>query len=210
MSGGGDPRTVLDGIVRSADERRTLVWSDHSDEQAVLETTSIAGQLPEQSTGAPQVGVYLNDGTGSKMDYYLDYDVAVASTACHMDQSQQLRLTVTMASTAPSNAAELPISVRGPGFGAPAGSIRTNLLVYAPGGGRVTSPSIDGRPAISAPFVHEGRPVAAQTVDLKPGQSRSFTLTIRTGDDQPEQAVVQVTPGVNGSGQAEVSESACS
>lgn len=210
MSGQGDPGIVLDGIRRAADEHRTLVWSDDAREQALLAPTVLAGALPTEPTTSPQVGVYLNDGTGSKMDYYLDYDVTVASTSCDASDAQSLEVTVTMASKAPADAASLPVSVKGPGFGAKPGSIRTNVLVYAPVGGRIEKkPTIDGKALISAPFTYRGRQVAAQTIDLQPGQSHRLSFTLTSGANQPGTPDLRITPGVPGSGTTEVAESAC-
>lgn len=210
MSGQGDPGVVFDGIRRAADEHRTLVWSDNDQEQALLAPTVLSGALPTEPTSAPHVGVYLNDGTGSKMDYYLDYDVTVDSTSCDASDAQNLQVTVTMTSKAPADAASLPVSVKGPGLGAKPGSIRTNVLIYAPVQGQIKGkPTIDGKALISAPFTHDGRRVAAQTIDLAPGQSHELLFTLSSGAGQPEAPDVRVTPGVPGSGTTEVSASAC-
>lgn len=210
VDGQGDPRDVLDAIVQGADEHRILVWSHHRSEQALLTPTDLAGGLPTEASTTPQVGVYLNDGTGAKMDYYLDYEITVDSHSCSASGAQTLRLNVEMKSTAPPDAASLPVSVIGPGFGAKPGSIRTNVLIYAPTAGRITDSFIDGQALPSVSFTHDGRPVAAQTIDLAPGQSRQLTFTLISGAHQTAMPDVRVTPGVHGDGIAEVSASACS
>ena len=88
-SGAGNPQVVLEGLARGVDERRLLVHSFDEAEQERLAGSKIAGELPGSPTSRPQVGVYLNDGTGSKMSYYLDYDVAVRSEGCQ-DDAQRL------------------------------------------------------------------------------------------------------------------------
>ncbi len=211
MGGQGDPHAVLDGIRRAADEHRTLVWSDHPAEQAQLSSTELSGALPTKATTSPHVGVYLNDGTGSKMDYYLDYDVSVKSTSCSASGVQHLQVTVAMKSTAPPEAASLPVSVIGPGFGATPGSIRTNVLLYAPVGGHVGSRRIiDGRSLISASFEHDGRAVAAQTVDLAPGQAHTLSFDVTTGPHQAGAVTVDATPGLPGTGTTQVGKASCS
>jgi hypothetical protein len=106
----------------------------------VIATTGLSGILPVEATDRPVVGVYLNDGTGAKLDYYLDRDIAVTSVACD-DGVQTLEVVVTMRSSVP---ALLPATVIAPGFGAPAGVIRTNVLTYAPVGGAVLESTLDG------------------------------------------------------------------
>ena len=70
--------------------------------------------------------------------------------------------------------------------------------------------TMDGEKLVSASLQHETRPVALQTIDLKPGQTHKLSFTVVSGSDQPEQVNLRVTPGVPGSGTTEVSPSACS
>jgi len=207
-AGQGDPRTVFDGLVDATDDHRLLIWSDHSDEQALLASTGLAGGLPDEPSAGPDVGVYLNDGTGAKMDYYLDYETTVTAVSCDKEGAQTLKVGVTMTSEAPPDPGSLPVSVRGPGFGAPPGWIRTNVLVYAPFGGHITEPRIDGKRLISAELKHEGRRVAAQTVDLAPGQTRELSFDVTSGPGQPGQPDLRMTPGMPGNN-GTVSASAC-
>ena len=209
MNGQGDPHAVLDGILHAADQHRTLVWSARASEEALLAPTKLSGALPTVATSSPQVGVYLNDGTGSKMDYYLGYDVRTQTTACTTDGIQNIKVTVTMKSKAPSDAASLPVSVRGPGFGAPAGSIRTNVLVYAPIGGKMAKPTIDGKNEIFGTFIHDGRRIAAQTVDLAPGATHTLKFYLTSGRHQSGTPQLQVTPGLPGNATSEVGASIC-
>ena len=80
-SGTGDPRVVLDGVVRAASERRLLVWSAHRDEQRLLASTALGGGLPRSPTKHPAVGVYFNAAAPDKLDYYLDYTTSVEPTS---------------------------------------------------------------------------------------------------------------------------------
>ncbi len=54
------------------DVRRVLVWSAHPEEESQILTTSVSGRLPIDPVKQPTVGVFLNDGTGAKLGYYLD------------------------------------------------------------------------------------------------------------------------------------------
>lgn len=207
-SGEGDARTIFDALVRGTDEHRLLIWSDDEDEQALLSPTVLAGQLPEEPSAEPDVGVYLNDGTGAKMDYYLDYDVTVESGSCDDEGAQTFQVDMTITSNAPADARSLPVSVKGPGFGAPPGSTRTNVLVDAPFGGDFEKPTIDGKKLISAQLEHEGRRVAAQAIDLKPGQTHELSFDVTTGPGQPGQTDLRMTPGMPGT-TGTVSASAC-
>ncbi|MDQ4085445.1 MAG: DUF4012 domain-containing protein [Actinomycetota bacterium] len=194
-SGRGDPRALLEGVSHVARDDRLLLWSAHQREQALLSGTAIAGALPRVPTEQPAVGVYFNDGTGAKMGYYLDYDVRVDSLSCDADARQRMRTTVVMRSTAPPDAASLPESVIGPGFGARPGTIRMNVLVYAPLGGAVQSLRFNGQPLDFASLDHDGRPVGTLTVDTAPGEEHELVFEMTGGPGQPGTADLRVTPG---------------
>jgi len=209
-AGQGDAVQVLAGLTKAVGEHRLLMWSNDPAEQELLAPTPLSGELATGSSDAPQIGVYLNDGTGAKMHYYFHHDVSVESTSCR-DGRQNLRVTVEMRSDAPGDAARsLPEYVVGPGFGARRGAIRTSVYLYAPTGGRIGDVSIDGVETSVASLEHEGRPVAVQTIDLGPGDNRTLTYDVVSGPDQPGQAQVRVSPGAHSSGLGEISDSTCS
>lgn len=208
-AGQGEPRRVLDGLAHAAGDRRLLVWSGHDEEQQILAPTKLSGALPGKPDANPFVGVFLNDGTGAKMGYYLHYETSVESVSCESGR-QHIKVRLTMRSSAPNDAGQvLPDYVIGGGFGAAPGDIRTTVYMYAPLDGRFSTLAIDGRQVSVAELEHQGHPVAASTVDLEPGQKRELTYEVISGLHQRGQANLRVTPGVNGSGLGNVSPSAC-
>jgi hypothetical protein len=209
MTGRGDAHAVLDGILKAAAEHRILVWSARAPEDGLLTPTKLSGALPRVATASPQIGVYLNDGTGSKMDYYLGYDVEAQPTACQANGVQGIKVKVTMTSKAPKDAAALPESVRGPEYGAPAGSIRTKMVVYAPIHGKISKPYIDGKLEGYAAFMHNGRHVVRQTVDLAPGVAHTIRFYVTSGHHQAGTPQLQVTPGLPRNTTMEVGTSVC-
>jgi hypothetical protein len=105
VDGSGDAEEMLEALTRAVEEGRLLVWSSRSEEQALLAETSLAGALPRESGPSPFVGVFLNDGTAAKMEYYLEHRVDVSSIACDGGGRQRLELRVTLTSRAPEDAA---------------------------------------------------------------------------------------------------------
>ena len=208
-SGQGDPPAVLDGLARAGSESRLLVWSADEEEQRLLDETALSGRLPDRAGAAPYVGVFLNDGTGAKMQYYLDHEVEVLPTGCNSEGRQRLRVSVRLRSTAPANARELPVSVIGPGFGAAPGAMRMSVFLYAPIGGWIDASTVDGQEAPLAELDHQGHPVGVRTVDLAPGQVRTLSYDVVSGTDQPASPTLRVTPGVHGTGVGQVGASLC-
>ena len=214
-SGQGQPQEVLEGLVRGASERRILVWSSVPHEQALIAPTNLGGVLATKPDAHPRVGVFLNDGTGAKMDYYLDYEASLRSRRCDHGR-QDLRLSLEMSSTAPQDVSALPdyvVGVSGGGrtvAGVPRGSIRTSLYLYLPIGGYVEDLRVDGEPLELNPREHDGRTLLATTLDLAPGERHTLTLQLKSGRDQDREPVLRVTPGARGSGIGTVSGSTCS
>ena len=206
LGGQGDAGTILDGLVRAAEERRLLVWSDDDDEQATIGTTTLSGELPLEASDDPEIGIYLNDATGAKLDYYLDYDVTVEPLSCD-DGVQTQRVTIDMASSVPSDLSKLTESIIG--LSRPPGVLLTNVYVYGPVDGSIGGSTLDGEKFNYAALEQETRPIAGATIELKPGQSRTVTYDVVSGEDQTGDPEISITPGVPGSSEVETAGSAC-
>ncbi len=214
-AGRGDPATVVDGITLAGEEGRLYAWSSRPGEERLLADTTFGGALPRQAGPSPYVGVFLNDGTGAKMQYYLDHRVDVRPVDCNDAGRQKLEVTVTLTSNAPADARNLPTSVIGPRegnrpyFGVRPGDMRMNVYLYAPIGGWIDASAVDGEETPMSEAEHDGHPVGARTVTLAPGQTRRLTYTVMTGLDQPEAVDLRVTPGVHTSGVGRVGRPVC-
>jgi hypothetical protein len=207
-SGRGNPAVVLSALATSVDEHRLLLWSSHPDEQALIDPTGLSGDLRSHPAGAPQVGVFLDDGGASKLDYYLDYDVDIRSPGCRA-QRQLLVVTLHLRSRVPRDTARLPDYVANNAPGLPRGRIRLSVFGYAPHGGDIVGSRLDGRATPVSPRTHDGHPVAAQTVDVPPGGRRTLTWFMVSGRGQLDRASLRVTPGVHTDGVGTVGPPAC-
>ncbi len=83
------------------------------------------------------------------------------------------------------------------------------MLLYAPFDGKVSKPLYDGKKSFFAPYRHERRDVAAQTVELAPGASHTLTYTVTTGAGQRATPHVDLTPGFGDTGAVQVAAPAC-
>ena len=146
-----------------------MVWSAHQEEQALLSGTVLSGELVGAQGDSPVIGLYLNDGSAAKIGYYLRPDGAATSTQCRQDGPQAVRVKVTLTNTSPANAAELPPYLTGGGAVVPEGQVKTNVLLYAPAGGRVDGVRVSGGESGVFSQTHNGLAVVGKTVQLKPG-----------------------------------------
>ena len=197
-AGGGNAEQIMAGLVKASGERRLLVWSADPVEQADLAATELAGQLP-QTAGTPTIGVFLNDGTGGKLGYYLRNEVAVTAGECRTDGRRLLRVRVTMNYPAPSSG--LPAYVTGPSRLVSPYSLRTNVSVFAPIEGGVVNAAVDGV-VTGFQLGSEGlRDVGTVTVEIPPGgvgEVDFFVLGPPSSDTSADIVpALELTPGVN-------------
>ncbi len=196
-SGRGEPGAVLDGLVRGAGEHRLLLWSSVPDEQRLIAPTALSGELLTEPRSRPRVGVFLNDGTGNKLGYYLDYAVSLAPSRCQGER-QVLDLEVNLRSRVPEGGRGLPDYVAESVAGAARGTLRLNVLVYAPPGGYLESVQLGGEELDLPDLEHDGRRLLQVTVELAPGEESRLTAVAFGGSGQLGEPEVRVTPGVTG------------
>ncbi|MFB2555275.1 DUF4012 domain-containing protein [Herbiconiux liangxiaofengii] len=205
IAGGSiDPIKLLDALGKAGGEDRLKVWSSHPDDQAVLVDTTLAGGLPVNSDDATGVGVYFNDATGAKMDYYLDTAVQTATAVCRADGRMSIAVSVTLTNTAPADAgATLPRYVTGGGaFRVTPGNVSTIVYIYAPSNPNpdeptlVTNldPGVDGGSLFSA---RDGlHTVTGFSVDLAPGESRTVSVDLVAQSGLSSQIDALITPTI--------------
>ncbi|WP_364745961.1 DUF4012 domain-containing protein [Arthrobacter sp. LAR12-1-1.1] len=195
-SGKGEARGLIKGITRGAAEGRVLVWSGAANEQAIIANYPLSGSIAGKSVAPAQFGVYFNDGTGAKMDYYVKRTVQLVKE-CTGDDYGQVKVRITSTNTAPADAAtSLPAYVTGGGiFGVPAGTVQTNVIAYGPVQANVETATVDGTKTDFAAHRHADRPVGTVTLTLAPGQSSTVDLTFGKIVQHTEPTVV-VTPTV--------------
>jgi hypothetical protein len=177
-SGKSDADKLLAGVSRGVAENRIMVWSADPNEQGVIANYVLSGSINGSSIAPAQFGVYFNDGTGAKMDYYVKRTVQLVEE-CTGNGYGQIKVRITSTNTAPADAAtSLPAYVTGGGvFGVPPGTVQTNVIAYGPVQANVETAHVDGKKVSFAANRHANRPVGTVTVTLAPGQSSTVELT---------------------------------
>lgn len=193
-SGSTDPKKLIDAISRGVQDRRLLLWSASDGEQKTIGKYTLGGLISGASVSPTQFGVYFNDGTGAKMDYWVKRTVQVVKD-CTRDGYREVGVRVTSTNTAPIDAASvLPPYVTGEGaFGVPAGSVQTNVVAYGPAQSNIDTVVKDGEKIPFAAQRHSQRAVGSTTIRLAPGESS--TLEFNFGHIvQHSETTVAVTP----------------
>jgi hypothetical protein len=178
VGGSADGTALIDAFSDGVGENRIHLWSSDTDEQAIIATTPLAGVVPTSSGQTTAFGVYFNDATGGKMDYYLSSGIGIASAVCRNDGRPNFEVKVKLESRAPADSADtLPWYVTGNGvYGVAPGNIGTNVFVYAPDGSVPFSVTIDGDEYAFVSAQDGAHSVAGVTVELAPGQQSEVSM----------------------------------
>ena len=172
----GKNQQLVQTFQKSVSDGHLYVWSAHEGEQQRISGTTIAGEL--QSNPAHSVtGVYFNDATMGKMDWYLKREVTSTYDKTYPSGAKQYTIHIKLTNTADAakvNAA--PDLLRGYDHnGNPrTGEIETVLYVYAPDEGRI----VDWTQDFDQFAVHDGLTVGVKTVTLRPGESFETTVHV--------------------------------
>ncbi|MFC8302310.1 DUF4012 domain-containing protein [Specibacter sp. NPDC057265] len=195
-SGNTSGEKLVTALGEAVADNRIKVWSAHQNEQKLLNTQKIGGAISGPSVPAAAFGVYFNDGTGAKMDYYVKRTVQLVQH-CTQGGYGQYTARITLKNTAPADAAtSLPKYVTGGGaFGVTPGNVATNVVVYGPSQARTQAARLDGTEIPISSYTHAERPVGLTRVELTPGQTVTvevdFAKVVQTGTPH-----LDVTPTV--------------
>ena len=193
-SGDADPARLVSALATAGAERRLLMWSANEQEQAVLAGTTLEGVPTPTDARTTAFGVYLNDGTGSKMDFYAHVGVGVA-WCTDTEGTPDAALTVTLRSDAPADPATLSSTITGGGGnGVAPGITRTVAYLYLPAGSEIVFSASEGPsdfPGFST-GTDGGRPVLIWTTDLPPGTQATARVRVRT--PLTPELLAEVTP----------------
>jgi hypothetical protein len=174
-AGKADVGVLMSSLARSVAEQRLHVWSAHPEEEARITGTAIATILPPDDDG-PRVGVFFNDVTGAKLDYY-----ATPSTTVLLDEcgaTPRATVTVDWTNTIPADAAtSLPDYVIGPELTvASRGETLTRVAVAGPTGWLTTDYSFDGGEIGVQTAQFEDRTVIQHEFVTAPGGSHRIVV----------------------------------
>jgi len=117
----------------------------------------------------------------------------VTTTQCLADGSRDVTVDVALTLDAPADVATYTPYVAG-GQTTEPGTMRFNVLLYAPTGGRIEDVTIEGAEPGVTSQVHEGLSVVGKTLRLSPGTPVSLTYHIIAGAEYRGDLVLRTTP----------------
>lgn len=192
-AGAGD-RRLLDGLRRAANERRLLLWSTNPAEQQVLAKSAVGGVVPEKT--GPFLYTVLNNAAGSKLDYYLETDIAYTAEACGPQKRRPTKVTVTITNHAPARGLPPYVTIRADHAPwAKPGAEHVYVSMYVTPGAELTGVQLNGREDGVWVERERGHPVYTADVDIPPG--KRVVITVHLDEPRlPGEAQVMVQPAV--------------
>ncbi|GMA35189.1 hypothetical protein GCM10025876_13930 [Demequina litorisediminis] len=153
--------------------------------------------------------MFLNDGSGSKIGYYVATSVDVVDHVCADGSVAAQDVSVTLSHTFDGDVAAMPEYVSGGGTFVPAGEFHANLLVYPPQGLSLTEATQDGETAMLNGEIHHGRSLTSVRIVLAPGDTTTVEYRFDASGQSVARGDLAVTPGA-ASGNPEVDRSEAS
>lgn len=196
--GSSDITKIAAAIEKGASEGRILMYSRNDDEEKAAKALGISGALQTDTSEAPILGVYVNNYSYSKMDWFLDKRVTVDSSVENADGSTTYRVTTSLKNTmTPQEKAEMPGYFQGHnGISQDIDDEVLRLYLYAPAGGSISDIKTSGSGSIEMnEATHDGLKVAWGGVHMLLGQDIKVEYTVTTSKDSGHKELkVRTTP----------------
>lgn len=190
---------LWDVIKTSAEDGRLLAWMVNEDEESLMGTLGVSGALGHDPT-KPELGVYLNDSTVSKISWYASTSTVVSDGVKNADGTTSYDVTTTLTNTiTPEEAASVPRYISG--YNDQKRDITDMLVyvyVYAPAGGSISNFSVsdggmvDGfSPSVTSVY---GLQAINSFVHARSGETVTFTYTVTVSSEAQQPLAVRTTP----------------
>ena len=174
-----DVSALGEAVSRGVSGGHLLMWMANEDEEACVKTLGIDGALPTDP-GDPKTGVFVNNYSYSKLDWYLNIDARKGPAVKNADGTVSYAMSVTLTNTmSGEDAKHLPayVQAHSPRTSSPAQEL-LRLYLYAPMGGGISDVTCSSGSVEEAS--HNGLQVMWRDVFLMPGESLivKYTVTV--------------------------------
>lgn len=192
-----DPKSLLQAVRRGIDGGNLLMWSANADEQAVIEGLGASGEV-SLDPAAPQLGVYLNNGSWSKFEWYLDLDFSMGEAASNADGSRTYPCSLRLANAMTPE--ELEASNAVITGGNPAKISEDDMLevfnLYAPAGGHIEVVSSNGQFVFADDKTYRGLQVVCGEAHVQIGAPAEVSFNVTVSPEATQELSVRIPPTV--------------
>lgn len=181
-------------VLQMADEHRIYIWMENEAEEELMSSYGFSGRVA-QDINKPELGIFINDVTWSKISWYLNVDVSVGDGVKQEDGTTAYDVTVALNNImTPEESWASPYYVCGYNPDKESdGDMITLTYFLAPYGGSIQDISSETASWISSGWVYgtEGKTGFAHTDCL---ESTVYTMRVVVPAEVTEPLAVRVTP----------------
>ena len=192
-----DPGALLQAVRRGIDGGNLLMWASDADEQAVIEGLGASGEVA-LDPAAPQLGVYLNNASWSKFEWYLDLDLSVGEAAANADGSRTYPCSLRLANAmTPEELEASNVVITG---GNPAKRSEDDMFevlnLYAPAGGHIEVAGSNGQVDLADDKTYRGLQVVCGEAHVQIGAPAEITFNVTVSPEATQELSVRIPPTV--------------
>ena len=200
--GDADMVQLVSVFKKGCEQGRFIAWMSDEQEENALKEMGIAAALPsaDDLSADPVAGVYVNNYSFSKIDWYLNLDAKAGVGTKSGDGTTTYQMTVTLTNTLKNSEVDsmpdyVANSVYVDGKIANRGDERLGVYLYAPAGGSISNVQVNGSNLALTAAKHNGLDVQFGIVDLLPEETCTITYSVTTSQDADgKDLTVSMTP----------------
>ena len=192
-----DPGALLQAVRRGIDGGHLLMWASDAGEQAIIEGLGASGEV-SLDPAAPQLGVYLNNGSWSKFEWYLNIDFSMGEATANADGSRMYPCSLRLANAmTPEELEASNVVITGDN---PAKRSEDDMLevlnLYAPAGGRIEVTSCNGQVDLADDKTYRGLQVVCGEAHVQIGAPAEITFNVTVSPEASQELSVRIPPTV--------------
>ena len=184
-----EPIELARDLAPLTSDRRLLVWSAHPEEQELLETVGIAGDMPALD-GADGWSFSVSNTGGNKIDAFLQRKAGYDATTDPATGVTTGTMRIELTNTAPAEG--LPKYVIGNRIGKPDGTSSLLVTLYSPLG--LDQVTVDGAVVGVTPGTEDGWNVYRFSIDIPSGATATIEATLSGKVADPDELVTWTQP----------------
>ena len=197
--GGVGPTKLFKVFLDSAKDGHLLIWMADADEEKMVDGLGASGAISTDST-KPELGVYINDDTYSKISWYASVKTQIGDPIDNMDGTTSYRVTTSITNTIDwATAEQAPSYVSGLNDAKrDVTDMRAYVMLFAPAGGSLSEVSFSDGALVDQGSYFEsqvyGLNMLSAHVNMLAGETATITYTVTTAADAVEPLSLRTTP----------------
>jgi hypothetical protein len=196
-SGGWSPGKMLTQLEKAQKEDRLLAWFAQPDEQALVVKYGLDGQMATDNTQSTEVGIFLNNASYSKLDYFLRSKVDMQCDA----NARTVTTTISITNTITTNdeMTDYQLGIRNIRYGISRRTLIEDVMLSAPPGGKIVSntPKYGNDWSRVRTGEENGRPAKTIRVFVPSGKTVDVSYTVHLPDGDLGPLSLRTTPTVS-------------